>query len=106
MRASGVTGPARGASTMLEFISQIGVPAFITLVAIVGGLLVPLTAIIGAFTYKHRRLHVEAALKQQMIERGMSVEEIKEVLAASMSRKAGRRCSDLRASREASDFKA
>jgi hypothetical protein len=91
---------------MLEFISQVGVGAFIALIAIVGGLLVPLTAIIGAFTYKHRRLHLEAALKQQMIERGMSAEEIREVLQASMSRKTGHRCSDRQPGRESSDIRA
>jgi hypothetical protein len=91
---------------MTEFIVQVGVGPFIALVAIVGGLLIPLAAIIGTFTYKHRRLHVEAALKQQMIERGMSAEEIREVLQASMSRKANRKCSAIKPARETSDFQA
>jgi hypothetical protein len=87
---------------MLEFVSEIGSDNFIGLVAVVGGLLIPLVAIIGACTYKHRRLSVEAALKQQMIERGMSADEIKEVLQASMSDKAGRRCSRANPARESS----
>ena len=88
---------------MVEFITQVGVGPSITMLAIVGGLLIPLTAIIGSFTYKHRRLHLEAALKQQMIERGMSAAEIKEVLQASMSRKRGRGCLDHQDRREMSD---
>jgi hypothetical protein len=44
-------------------------------------------------TYKHRKFQVEAALKQQMIERGMSAEEIKEVIEASRSGKVHRKCS-------------
>jgi hypothetical protein len=78
---------------MLDFITQIGVGEFIALVATVGGLLIPLVAIVGGLAYKHRRLSVEASLKQLMIERGMSAEEIKEVLQASMSEKARRTCS-------------
>jgi hypothetical protein len=74
---------------MAEFISQIGVGEFIGLVAVVGGLLIPLTAVIGGLAYKLRRLSVEAALKQLMIERGMSAVEIREVLQASMPEKEG-----------------
>jgi hypothetical protein len=72
---------------MLDFISQIGVGSFIAVVAVVGAFLIPLTAIIAAFSYKHRRLSIEAALKQQMLERGMSAEQIREVLQASMFHK-------------------
>jgi hypothetical protein len=43
--------------------------------------------------YKHRKLQVEAALKQQMIERGMSADEIREVIGARKSAKAHRKCS-------------
>jgi hypothetical protein len=87
---------------MLDFISQVGVGGFIALVAVMGGLLIPLTAIIAAFMYQHRQLNVEAALKQQMLERGMSVEEIKEVLEASISGRRGRRrsCSSIHYSKE------
>jgi hypothetical protein len=77
---------------MHDFITEIGADYFIGLVAIVGGLLIPLTAIIGGLLYKHRRLSVEAALKQQMIERGMSAEEIKEVLQASIADKPRHGC--------------
>ena len=78
---------------MGDFITQIGFGPFIALVSVVGGLLIPLVAIIGGLTYKHRKFQVEAALKQQMIERGMSAEEIKEVIGATRSGKANRKCS-------------
>jgi hypothetical protein len=90
---------------MGDFISQIGFGPFIALVAVVGGLLIPLVAIIGGLTYKCRKLQVEAALKQQMIERGMSVDEIKEVIGASRSGKAHPKCSRL-SPREPSDYTA
>ena len=78
---------------MGDFITQIGFGPFIALVSVVGGLLIPLVAIIGGLTYKHRKLQVEAALKQQMIERGMSADEIREVIGARKSAKAHRKCS-------------
>jgi hypothetical protein len=43
--------------------------------------------------YQHRKLQVEAEMKQQMIERGMSADEIKEVIGASRSGKAHRKFS-------------
>ena len=90
---------------MGDFITQIGFGPFITLVAVVGGLLIPLVAIIGGLTYKHRKFQVEAALKQQMIERGMSADEIKEVIGAARSGKAHRKCSRMNPL-ESSDYKA
>jgi hypothetical protein len=68
-------------------------------------LLIPLVAIIGGLMYKHRKLQVEAALKQQMIERGMSADEITEVIRAALPGKAHRRCSR-RNPLEASDYTA
>jgi hypothetical protein len=76
-----------------EFIAQVGVGPFISLVSIVGGLMIPLVAIIGGFMYKSRKLHLEAALKQQMLDRGMSAEEIRDVLAASITDKPRQKCS-------------
>jgi hypothetical protein len=79
---------------MGDFITQIGgFWHFFALIALVGGLLIPLVAIIGGLTYKYRRLRVEAALKQQMIERGMSADEIKEVIGAKRSGRAHHKCS-------------
>jgi hypothetical protein len=90
---------------MGDFITQIGFGAFIALVAVVGGFLIPLVAIIGGLMYKHRKLQVEAALKQQMIERGMSAEEIKEVMGAGRSGKAHGKGSRMNP-RETSDYTA
>jgi hypothetical protein len=90
---------------MGDFISQIGFGPFIALVSVVGGLLIPLAAIIGGLTYKCRKLQVEAALKQQMIERGMSADEIVEVLGAGRSGKAHRKCPRT-SPREGSDYTA
>jgi len=75
---------------MGDFITEIGFGQFIALVSVVGGLLIPLVAIIGGLYVKHRKIQVEAALKQRMIERGMSADEIKEVIGAG---KAHRKCS-------------
>jgi hypothetical protein len=80
---------------MLEFIQAIGVGEFIALVAICGGLLIPLVAIIGGLMYKSRKLHLENALKQQMIERGFTAEEIREVLRAPRAPKRDRKCSEV-----------
>jgi hypothetical protein len=89
-------GKWSGGLVMGEFISRVGFGHFIALVAVVGGLLIPLVAIIGGLMYKHRKLQLEAALKQQMIERGMSPEEIKEVIGACRSGKAHRPCSRMK----------
>jgi hypothetical protein len=44
--------------------------------------LIALAAVVGGLWYAHRKLYIEASLKQEMLTRGMSAEEIKEVLAA------------------------
>ncbi|MFL5243980.1 MAG: hypothetical protein ACJ8FY_17905 [Gemmataceae bacterium] len=54
-------------------------PLLIPLVAIVGGLLVPIVYLIG----RMRQTELEINLKNEMISRGMSVEEIERVLRAS-----------------------
>jgi hypothetical protein len=40
-------------------------------------------SIVGNYWYKHRRLETETALKQDMLNRGMSAEEIERVIRAS-----------------------
>ena len=90
---------------MGDFITQIGFGHFIALVALVGGLLIPLVAIIGGLYVKHRKIQVEAALKQRMIDRGMSADEIKEVIGAARSGQAHRKCSRMNPL-ESSDYKA
>lgn len=56
--------------------------------AVVGlAMLIPLTAIVfgtvTSYLVKTRRAELDAALKQEMLQRGMSAEEIQMVLAAS-----------------------
>jgi hypothetical protein len=54
----------------------------VVLVPVVGGLLCGMVAIIAGNWRKIRRAEMEAALKQDMLNRGMSAEEIKTVLEA------------------------
>ena len=67
---------------MSEFLSKFDAGELIGLVAVGGGLLIPilcgLTAIVTEHFFKLRQL----ALKQDMINRGMSAEEIQMVLDA------------------------
>jgi hypothetical protein len=74
---------------MNEFLSKFNAGETIALVAVGGGLLIPLlcgiTAILFDGWYKIRQL----ALKQEMLNRGMSAEEIRLVLDA--GRKASRK---------------
>jgi hypothetical protein len=72
--------------------SETGVGLLMGLIAVTGGLLIGLVAVIGGLINEHRRLEVEAGLKQQMLERGMSAEEIQQVLQASIGAKRSRRC--------------
>ena len=54
-------------------------------IAVVGGLAIPLVAIIGGVWHKIAKDNAENDLKRSMIERGMSVEEIERVLRAGKS---------------------
>ncbi|MCK4341247.1 MAG: hypothetical protein KAY37_05925 [Phycisphaerae bacterium] len=49
-------------------------------------LLIPVVAIIGFYLYKTQKVRSENELKRKMVERGMSVEEIERVIAASTKR--------------------
>ena len=53
---------------------------------IVGGLVLALTAIITGHLRRSQRDDMEATLKMEMIQRGMSVDEIERVLAARIGR--------------------
>lgn len=61
------------------------------IVFVVGGI-IGVVAIVAGYWSKVRRIEVEAGLKQDMIERGMSAEEIERVIRASApsSRRASR----------------
>jgi hypothetical protein len=69
------------------FTSEKGVGLLIGLIAVSGGLLIAIIAVVGDFMHKRHRLDVEGALKQQMLDRGMSAGEIEQVLHASIGGK-------------------
>ncbi len=54
-------------------------------IAVVGGLAIPLVAIIGGIWHKIAKDNAENDLKRSMIERGMSVDDIERVLRAGKS---------------------
>jgi hypothetical protein len=67
---------------MVDLLSNINGGELIALVAVAGGLLCAITAIITSSWQKIRRAEIVAALKQDMLNRGMSADEIRTVLEA------------------------
>ena len=65
-----------------------------TLLSVAGGLLCVITAIIAGNWQKVRRAEITAALKQDMVNRGMSADDIRTVLEAGSkaSRSSRKRC--------------
>ncbi len=51
-------------------------------IAVCGAFAVPLAAILGTAWYKMNKVRYECELKRSMIERGMSADEIEQVIAA------------------------
>ncbi len=56
-----------------------------TTIAVVSGCAIPITAIIAGYWSKLERAKTDNKLKQQMVERGMSADEIERVLSATAS---------------------
>jgi hypothetical protein len=73
---------------MFEWLSQQSAGQLIGLTAVLMGPLIAIVAIASAAWARVRRMEMEASLKEQMIERGMSADEIERVLAAGQ----GKRC--------------
>lgn len=71
---------------MQEFLSRFGNDEIIGLVAVVGAFLCGIPAVIGGIWYAIRSAEIAGALKQDMLNRGMSVEEIQTVLDAGTGR--------------------
>jgi hypothetical protein len=71
---------------MHEWLMQMG-PTIIPVIAVAGGLLVAIVAIVCGTWHKNRKAEMEIALKQDMLNRGMSAEEIERVIRA--TRKCG-----------------
>ncbi len=67
---------------MTDLLSKFNAGEMIGLVAVAGGLLVGMVAIIADYWHKIRRAEMEGALKQDMLNRGMSADEIRTVLEA------------------------
>lgn len=68
---------------MPELLAKFDGGELIGLLSVLMGGLIAITAIVSVHWRKARRAEQDAALKQQMIERGMSAEQIAQVLAAS-----------------------
>jgi hypothetical protein len=71
--------------TMTDLLSRFDSEQLIGLVAVSGGLLCGLIAIVGGFWLQIRKAEIGAALKQDMLNRGMSADEIRTVLDAGSS---------------------
>ncbi|MCZ6817352.1 MAG: hypothetical protein O7F76_11755 [Planctomycetota bacterium] len=56
-------------------------------IAIVSGCAIPVVAIVSSTWYKLERAKTDNKLKQQMVERGMSADEIERVVSAASSTK-------------------
>ncbi|HEY2759348.1 MAG TPA: hypothetical protein VGI75_01355 [Pirellulales bacterium] len=69
---------------MGELLSRCNGDDLCGLLAIAGGLLCGLTAIIAAAWYRIRKVEIAASLKQDMLNRGMSADDIKTVLEAGL----------------------
>ena len=67
---------------MPELLSRFDPGEMIGLVAVSGGLLCGLVAIVMGIWHEHRKTEINAALKQEMLNRGMSADEIRTVLDA------------------------
>jgi hypothetical protein len=67
---------------MAELLAKFDAGEFIGLVAVVGGILCGLLGIVMGVWHTHRKTEIEAALKQDMLNRGMSAEEIRTILDA------------------------
>jgi hypothetical protein len=68
--------------TMPELLSRFNAGEMIGLVAVSGGLLCGLVAIFMGIWHEHRKTEINAALKQEMLNRGMSADDIRTVLEA------------------------
>jgi hypothetical protein len=67
---------------MYELLSKIEPGHLIGLVAVAGGLACGIVAIVMGIRLEIRRVELTCALKQDMLERGMSAEEIRIVMEA------------------------
>jgi hypothetical protein len=71
---------------MTDLLSKFDSEELIGLVAVAGGLLCGIIAIVGAFWLQIRKAEIGAALKQDMLNRGMSADDIRTVLDTGTNR--------------------
>jgi hypothetical protein len=71
---------------MSDWLPHVNAGEFIALVAVGGGLLCGIVGIISGTWLEMRRAEIAAALKQDMLARGMSPEDIRTVLDAGTKR--------------------
>lgn len=69
---------------MSEFLTRFSAGEFIALAAVLIGPIVAIVAVVSTQWRKVRIAEMEAALKQQMLERGMSADQIEQVMHASL----------------------
>ena len=68
---------------MLELLTELNGGELIGLIAVVGAMLVAAIKVIAGSWQRTRCTEIEASLKHDMLERGMSADEIERVLKAS-----------------------
>ncbi len=71
---------------MGEYLSKLHVGELIALVSVCGGLCIALVAVLGGVWSDVRKREITAGLKHDMLERGMSADEIRTVLEAGTKR--------------------
>lgn len=67
---------------MVDYLSKYTPGELIALVSVVGGLICGTVTILAIYWYSCHKVDVDARLKADMLDRGMSAEEIKAVLEA------------------------
>ena len=67
---------------MVEYLSKYTPGELIALVSVAGGLICGTVTIVAVYWHSGRKAEIEAKLKADMLERGMSADEIRIVLEA------------------------
>jgi hypothetical protein len=68
---------------MSDFLSKLNSDDLCGVLCVAGGLVFGITAVIASIWFKLRKAEIAATLKQDMLNRGMSADEIKTVIEAS-----------------------
>jgi len=79
-------GDESGVPMLADTLSRFNFGELMGFLAVGGGLLIALVAIVGGYWTEIRKIEISAALKQDMLSRGMSADEIQTVLEAGTDR--------------------